>query len=483
MKQSVLISTLLFAFIHCFSQIELKSGEVNLGPSWSHNKPIYEVSIERASNEGTFKGFEKKIPELKKLGVGIIWLQPIHQKGSFKIERAYIDSLGGSFIPVPEKVREYQKITSPYNIHDYYSVNPEYGSKNDFKELVNTIHKNRMYVILDFVINHTSWDHVFIREHPEFYKRNEKGAVMFTSPWRDIAQLDYSKKEVWQYMDILMNHWIDEYDIDGFRTDVADRFPPEFWNWIKPRISQKKEIFMLAEGLSPEVYPSHNMTYDWFLPYAFWSVVHGKRKVDAITKVLEWETNHYPEGYRKLRHATNHDTQSHGYAWPTMTQYFDPVFDREWFENVNMNEKFGGGINAFMVLCATLPNGQPMIWTGQEFGTIYKTPKLVPIGVEKPQKFYNQLFDLFSNHPALIYGDFVTIPCSDDSIYCFTRNYADEKITVLLNISDKKRKIDLNNVNVKRGTKEYFSQERIEDTLVEMRPFEYYVFVENKSKE
>jgi len=450
---------LLFGAICSFSQEKFENSKVLTGPKWSFNKPIYEVSIERASKEGTFKGFEKIIPDLKKLGVGIIWLQPIHERGAFRVDKNYIDSLGGCFIPVPEDKRIYGNTTSPYNINDHYSVNPNYGSKQDLKDLVNVVHENGMYIILDFVINHTSWGHIFVDEHPDFYKRNEKGAVVYTSPWKDIAQLDYSNKEVWCYMDTLMNHWIDEYDIDGFRTDVADRFPPEFWNWVKPRITKKKDIFMLAEGHSPKVLPSHDMVYDWNLAPAFWSVVHGKRDASVITNLIKWEREHYPPGYRAMRHATNHDTQGVGYAWPSMTQYFDQVFDEDWYKSVSMKDKFSGLLEAYMVLCATLPNGQPMIWTGQEFGVIQKTPQKIPFGEKEMLPFYQELFQLYKNHPSLIYGSFTEIQLLDlPTCYCFKRKIENETITVVVNISDRSISVTDEQLQIGRKAYDFFNQ-------------------------
>ncbi|MCM5663890.1 alpha-amylase family glycosyl hydrolase [Galbibacter mesophilus] len=432
-------------------------------PKWALGQPIYEADITRVTPEGTFKAFEKQLPRLKELGVGIIWLMPIHQRGSFRIKPEIIDSLGGAPIPVPKKYRIKGKPTSPYNIHDHYSINPNYGTKKDLKSLVDKAHSLGMYIILDWVINHTSWDHVLIDEHPEFYKRNEKGYVMYVDPWQDIAQLDHDKPETREYMINMTKYWVEEFDLDGFRTDVADRVPAVFWNDLREELNKIKPVFLLAEGFEPINHPSHDASYDWFLSTAFWSVKEGKRNVEVLDGVLAREQAMYPEGFLKMRHATNHDTQSSGFGWPGYAKYCDKVFDFEYFDDVPLGKKFGKGLKGFMVLATTLPNSVPMLWNGQEQGILQRTPGTIQWENNEWTSFYTKLLQIYREQPLLIHGDYqrVNTVKHDPKVFSFIRSKENETILVVVNISEENRTVafDEEKINFSEEVINLFTEE------------------------
>jgi glycosidase len=177
-------------------------------PEWSRNAVIYEANIRQYSPSGTFKEFEKHLPELQKMGVGIIWLMPIHPIGELNRK----GSLG-----------------SYYSVKDYKAVNPEFGTLKDFKHLVKQIHKLKMHVIIDWVANHTAWDNVWTKTHPEFFNKDTLGNFYpSVKDWTDIIDLNYNNKELWKCMIDAMEYWIKECDIDGFRCDVAAMVPIEF---------------------------------------------------------------------------------------------------------------------------------------------------------------------------------------------------------------------------------------------------------------
>ena len=427
-------------------------------PKWAQHQPIYEVDIERVTPEGTFNALTKQLPRLKALGVGIIWLMPIHQRGSFRVDQDWIDSLGGTPIPVPEQYRRQGRSTSPYNIHDHYSVNPKYGTPEDLKALVSEAHQLGLYVILDWVINHTSWDHVFIDEHPDFYARNDNGSVPYTTPWKDIAQLDYANRKLWEYMSDLTVHWVKEYDLDGFRTDVADRIPTEFWSYLRPRLNAVKQVLLLAEGDGADLYPTHNITYDWYLPTAFWSIKAGKRTPDVLDTLLAWEREQYPEGYLRMRHATNHDIQRSGFGYPGMARYFDPVFEEDFFKEVSLQDKFDDGLKAYMVLCATLPNSVPMLWNGQEVGIIEDTPRTITWEDNAWTDFYTKLLGLYQKNDALLFGDFqrIKVP-KHPEIYAFSRATDTAQVMVMINCSDQAQNFALDSGWMSEVGEEAFS--------------------------
>ena len=219
---------------------------------------IYEANIRQYSPEGTFNEFTKDIPQLKELGVKVIWLMPVYPISSVKRKAA-----DGRFAEEIEDPKEREKILgSYYAISDYTGINPEFGTLEDFQELVKTAHGNGMYVILDWVANHTGWDHVWIEEHPEFYTKNENGEIIDPiNPdtgeswgWTDVADLNYDNKALWTEMRKDMRYWVEEQNIDGFRCDVAGEVPTEFWESAVEEMKQVKPIFMLAESEDKDLF-------------------------------------------------------------------------------------------------------------------------------------------------------------------------------------------------------------------------------------
>ena len=118
---------------------------------------LYEVNIRQFTNEGTFNAFAKELPKVKELGVNILWLMPTYPISTTKSKGPL-----GSY----------------YAVSDYKGVNPEYGTLEDLKNLVDKAHSLGMYVIFDWVPGHTGWDHVWIDEHPEYYLKNEAGEII-----------------------------------------------------------------------------------------------------------------------------------------------------------------------------------------------------------------------------------------------------------------------------------------------------------------
>ena len=226
------------------------SNEVPMHPAWLSNAVIYELNTRQFSEEGTFKAIENRLDDLKDLGVDVIWLMPIH--------------------PIGEKNRK-GSLGSPYSVKDYYAINPEFGTIEDFRRLVQKIHNDSMYVIIDLVANHTAWDNQLIIDHPEWYKQNEQGEILAPNPdWYDTAKLNYDNKELWQYMINMMQYWVNEIGIDGFRCDVAADVPTAFWKSARQELCKSKTVFMLAEAETPELNAyGFDMTYGGSIYRAF----------------------------------------------------------------------------------------------------------------------------------------------------------------------------------------------------------------------
>ena len=303
---------------------------------------------------------------------------------------------------------------------------------------------------------------------------------MYTAPWKDIAQLDYTRKEVWKYMTKLTCHWVREYNLDGFRTDVADRIPAEFWKQLRLQLDAIKPVFLLAEGHDPTEHPAHDASYDWFLPTAFWSVKEGKRGVDVFDTLLAREQRRYPKGFLRMRHATNHDVQRSGFAWPSMAGYYDQVFDEAYFKKTPLQDKFGESLKAYMILCATLPNSVPMIWNGQEIGVIEHTPRPILWQANAWTDFYTQLFSLYRENDALLWGDYQRIQVheSHPEMYIFRRFTSTSEVVVLINCSGRKQQISMNSLTLVDIGSEVFSGKEVEfkNQNLELAPWDAKVF-------
>ena len=196
-------------------------------PEWSKNATIYQINTRQFSEEGTFEAAMRELPRLKELGVDILWFMPIH--------------------PIGEKNRK-GTLGSPYSVKDYYGVNPEFGTLDDFKAFVDAAHELGMYVIIDWVANHTAWDNPLHLEHPEWYERDFRGEFRPTPwyDWSDIIDLDFGEPGVREYMTEALKYWVREVGIDGYRCDVAGFVPVQFWNNVRRELDAIKPVFMLA---------------------------------------------------------------------------------------------------------------------------------------------------------------------------------------------------------------------------------------------
>lgn len=416
------------------------------GPKWSHNLPIYEVNLRQYTPEGTFKAFESHLPTIKKLGVGIIWFMPIHPSG-----------------------RDAKSFGSFYCVRDYLDVNPEYGTKEDFKHLIEKIHEHGMYAMMDWVPNHSSWDNSLISEHPDWYKKDAGGNIVQAGGWRDVAAFDYSNRALWQYMADAYTYWIKEFAIDGFRCDVAWGVPIEHWNWLMPHLEKAgRPLFMLAEANESRHHPAFDMTYDWDLPPIMWAIAGGTRPAAAIDQMLEKEKKEYPPGAVRMRFTCNHD-----YNW-------------QW----RLSDRYGGGAKTFAVLCATLP-GKPLILNGQEVGLDRRLPSSTrgarqPIEwLESPfRDFYTRLFNLYQKNAALYAGEFVKIKSTrDDKVYAYLRRSNDRKVLIILNLSGEPQQVTLDLQNAAGNYAELFTEQKAGFAAtvdLPLQPWEYRVYIQEE---
>jgi glycosidase len=257
-------------------------------PQWLRDGVIYEIFPRHFSVAGNFNGITARLDELKNLGVNILWLMPIH--------------------PIGTKFRK-GDFGSPYSIRDYYAINPDYGTKDDFKKLIAEAHKRDLKVIMDIVANHTAWDSVMMA-HPEFYKHDNNGKIIPPVPeWTDVAGLNYSSPQLRQYMLDMLKYWLKECDVDGFRCDVAYMVPTDFWEQARIELKKlKPDIMFLAEANKPELLNrAFDVDYSWPLLATLNNVlIHGASATD-LRRTWEEDARQFPKGALHMRITDDHD--------------------------------------------------------------------------------------------------------------------------------------------------------------------------------
>jgi len=376
---------------------------------WVKDAVIYSVYLRSFSKEGMFTGLEKRLPELKEMGVTVLWLLPIH--------------------PVGEKNRK-GKLGSPYSVRDYYGINPEFGTMQDFKRLLVAVHKKGMKLIIDLVANHTAWDSKLVLEHPEWFTKDLKGAlVQPNADWTDVVDLDYSQSGLRKYMIEMMRWWVKDIGIDGFRCDVAELVPTEFWEEAREKLNRVKPVMMLSEGSIPEhSVKAFDLTYSWNVYDALDPLLKGKRPATALDEIFMMEQLQYPTGALRMRFNTNHDKN----AWdsPAVLKYGKD------------------GLKLTAVLINTIP-GVPMIYTGEELANDRKLSLFEKVDVDSGRsremgELYKTLSLLRRDHKALSRGELIRVQSSIPAdIYAFFRAAGSDKILTVLNFVPEPRVVTL----------------------------------------
>lgn len=378
---------------------------------WLKNAVLYEVNVRQFTPEGTFNAFREHLPRLKEMGVDILWFMPVTPIGV--IERK--GTLG-----------------SYYSVKDYTAINPEFGTMEDFKSLVEEIHRLGMFVIIDWVANHTAWDHSWTLTNPEFYYRDADGN--FTPPhntdWSDVIQLDYDNPALWDAMIAEMQFWVEEVNIDGFRCDVAYLVPTPFWDRAREELDEIKPVFMLAEADHPELNEhAFQAGYSWISHHAMNRIAQGEDDVSALDNYyFDDNMGDFPEGSFKIKFIDNHDENS----------WAGTVFDR-----------LGEAKETFAVLSFVL-DGMPLLYNGQEAGLNHMLEFFEKDEIDwrnlRYEAFYRELISFKHNNRALwnglAGGRMVRVHTNDDlSVFSFVREKEGNKVFSVFNLSSQPREV------------------------------------------
>ena len=370
-------------------------------PDWVRDAVIYEIFPRVFSKDGSLAGVERRIPELRDLGVTVLWLMPIH--------------------PIGVKNRK-GVLGSPYSVRDYLSVNAEYGNLTDVQSLVRAAHDAGMKVIIDVVANHTAWDNEMISSHPEWYTRDARDHIIPPiGEWSDVADLDYSNMQLRRFVSDMLLFWIDSVGLDGFRCDVAEMVPCDFWRAAFAELRLKKELFLLAEGSTPDLHvDAFDMTYAWNTYDILPTLLDGSESVCSFDEALRRERLLMPAGALRMRFTTNHDKNA--YDAPAIERYGPDAS------------------KAVAVLLHLLP-GVPLIYNGQEVGSDTRLGLFEKESIDWTsdthgfRDLYTQLNTLRREHAALRRGSLIAKSVSAyPSLYLGIREYDGECIFFAVNL-------------------------------------------------
>lgn len=356
--------------------------------SWVARSALYEVFVQDFSARGDFRGVIDGLGRIQSVGADVVWLMPIHPIGVMGRK----GTLG-----------------SPYAAKDYREINPAYGTAEDFRALVGATHARGMKVILDWVPDHTSPDHPWVREHPDYYIRDEHGNPSVPrgpdgklTDWDDVVQLDYQNPELRRAMIETMRYWLEEFGIDGYRVDVAGFVPYDFWSEALPALRAAvapRRLLFLAEWGDPEIHRTgFDLTYAWDTRSRLVATWGGASASTFVEQELV-DLRAMPPGAMRMRFTTNHDET----AWeaPPVSIF-----------------KGAAGARAAFVAMALLP-GRPLLYNGQEVDS----PQNLPLferevvawnqpDAARARDFYARVLRLACTEPAFLNGDFSAITTS-----------------------------------------------------------------------
>ncbi len=408
---------------------------------------IYEVNIRQYTRDGTLKAFEAYLPRLRRMGVEILWFMPL--------------------TPISEKERK-GSLGSYYATADYFSINPEFGTTDDFKHLVEQAHHHGFKVIIDWVANHTGWDHTWTHTNPEFYRQNEAGQFYERNGWEDVIDLNYDSGSMRIAMINAMRYWVDQFNIDGFRCDMAMLVPLDFWLEARGTLDQLKSLIWLAECEDPAYLSVFDLMYGWEWMHLTAAVARGEQHKFQLLQLLEKYQSITASGQKICFFTSNHDENS----W-NGTEY----------------ERYGPAALLFAALNMILPNGIPLIYSGQELPVTHRLEFFdkdeIPWGSDNPalDNFYTLLLYLRkSNQNIKRPGAPVTFNhlVNDDRIFSIQLGRAGvHDIIGIFNLSNQETEFSMNSTRLFGKYRNVLTQQTFnaqKELQVHLTPYDFRVY-------
>ena len=463
MKLSVIINmkkTLLALFISLASFITSNTSAQIAHPKWAQNAVVYEINVRQFSESGKITAVIDQLDRLKGLGVDILWLMPLH--------------------PIGEENRK-GTLGSYYSVKDYKAFNPEFGSEGDFEMFMKKAHQLGFKVIIDWVANHTAWDHAWIKQHPDWYERDATGKIQTPYDWTDVAKLNYASKPMRAAMTEAMKHWVSKYDIDGFRCDVAFLVPVDFWNENRKALEKIKPMYMLAEmeanndiNKTPAAYyaSAFNASYAWTFMGASADLVAGKKSMNEFKSIMQKNYSELPASMHKLFFLTNHD-------------------ENTW--NATIHERYGENWKAIAALVYTLPQSLPLMYTGEEAGLarrlkfFEKDPiKYTEWNDTSRYSFYRSLINLHHTQPALKnnqagskFEEFNLLEENTGLVYAYKRTLGKSEVIVMINLAQESAHFNIEGLKIDVNKYQSITSSVIDEfhfnEQIEMPPYSFLI--------
>ena len=402
---------------------------------------MYQVNPRVFAPSNSFQAIINRLDSIEDLGVNMLWIMPIYPIGEEKSKN------------------------SPYSVRDYKAVAPEYGTVDDLRMLVEACHERGMGVILDWVANHTAWDNAWLKEHPDWYTHDSVGNIIFPpgTDWTDVADLNYDNKDMRAAMIDAMRFWVDSVGVDGFRCDVADQVPYDFWKECIRTLretAKPRNLIMLAEGSNPANFSAgFDLNYAWDFMRAISEVMKDNAKVNMLIKVDQSEYQDLEQGKYKLRFTTNHDEATK--ASP-ITQY--------------------GGVRASMAafVATTMLHGGMLIYGSQEVGypETINFFHYVPVNWNANSQLreeYKKLVSIYNEHPALRSSGKVTQYDDDqNNVLCVDRVLNNDNVLVMVNVRKDPHNVEVPSMWASRPVINLMTgEEVILSTNITLNPYQY----------
>lgn len=385
-----------------FKEDEVVEGD-RLQADWVDTAIMYEVNVRQYTEEGTFNAFSEHLERLKEMGVNTLWFMPIYSIS---------------------EVNKKGTLGSYYSIRDYKSVNSEFGTLEDFQALVDKAHEMGFKVVLDWVANHTGWDHTWITEHPEYYATDEDGNIIFpmNTDWTDVAQLDYTNEDMRAAMIDAMKFWIEEVDVDGFRCDYAQGVPIDFWESARAELDKIKPIYMVAEdGTNSDSLLS--AAFDSNYHFEFYDALNLSSSIANTADDLEkYVDRDLPYGAFKMNFLDNHDKNTY---------------------DGTLEDRFGTDALGALYTLVFTAEGMPLIYSGNEEDTNISLEFFekdnIEFGDYKYSELLSRLCEIKTTYEPLYNGtaggNARIMEDDNKSVIAFERVKNGKKITVVVNVS------------------------------------------------
>ncbi len=423
---------------------------------WTRDAVIYQINTRQFTPEGTFAAAQEQLPRLAAMGVDVVWLMPIHPIGE-------VNRKGG--------------MGSPYSVKDYRAVNPDLGTEAQFRAFVAEAHRLGLKVILDWVANHSAWDNPLTIQHPQWYSRNPEGEMMPPegTDWSDVVDFDYSQPGLRQYMTESLTYWVREFDIDGYRADVAGYVPLDFWETARAQMDAIKPVFMLAEWETRDLHArAFDATYGWGWKEVMQKIARGEANAGAMRAYYATQAVSWPHAAYRMNYTDNHDQNS----WDGVAP-----------------EIYGAAYEAAIAL-SFMGSGIPLIYNGQEADLDRQLAFFEKDAIEwrigRYDPLFRQLIAIKTAEPALWNGRYgaplVDVPNSaPGDILSFVRGKGGSRVFAVFNLSPREHEVSFmkarhagDYADAFDGAKVSFGQGDGHIKKISLKPWEYRIFREAK---